>query len=613
MNGFYIYTRRAQRGLTCAPGPFVSLYPESISPDKFPEAEGAVQKGRLRMKERTRIALLLAAVGLVYGNTLWNAFTLDDDLYISRNPQVTNFSLRQLFIPPHFAPVFRPVTIGTFALNWAVEGARPFGFHVVNILLQAVVVWLLYVLLRNILGTVSPQGKMVAFVAALLFAVHPIHTEAVASIAGRSELLAAGFLIAACILHLSDREMPALGCFVLAVLSKESAVVFLPLVLVCDYANGIWKSLARYTRIAGVTVLYLGVLWKIQGGRFGQGGVARLDNPLADLPAGWRILNALRVAWKYVALQIYPRALSSDYSFNQIPVYMDWRHTLPAAAAELAVFAAWIWAIRKGRSGLVLAGGLYLAGFATTSNILRPIGTIMGERLAYLPSAGFCLLVAMGWVWLLGYVERNNRQRVLTFGLLATMLLGLSIRTIARNRDWKDDRTLIASDVIVSSNSAKMHFAKAGKYMDEGELDLARVEIQTAVLIYPDYPDALATQGVLESKFGHYQAAGAMMEKALLSSDRTNINYDYMAVNLASLYIQTDHLDGAMELLNREIAESPKYARAWANRAVVHYKRGEAAPARSDAEAALRLDPDNKQAQNVMQRLNTGSSPGSPQ
>ena len=564
-------------------------------------------------KERARVALLFAVVAVAYGNTLWNGFTRDDDLYISRNPQVTNFSLRELFVPLKFAPVFRPVTIGTFALNWAVEGARPFGFHLVNILLQGVVVWLLYVLLLNILGTLSPHGRTVAFVAALLFAVHPIHTEAVTSIVGRSELLAAGFLIAACILHLNDQEIPALVCFVLAVLSKESAVVFLPLVLICDYAIGKWKSPGRYTRIAGVTLLYLGVLWKAQGGSFGLTRISPLDNPLAALPLNWRILNSLRVAWKYVALQVYPRALSSDYSFNQIPVYMDWRHTLPAAAAALAVLAAWFWAIRKGRSGLVLAGGLYLAGFATTSNILRPIGTIMGERLAYLPSAGFCLLVAMGWVWLLGYGEERGRQRTLTIGLLVTMLIGLSIRTIARNRDWKDNRTLFASDVIVASNSAKMHFAKAGTYMDEGEFDLARVEIQTALLIYHDYPDALATGGALESKFGHYQAAGAMMEKALYSTDRGDPSYDYMAVNLASLYIQTDHLDGAMDLLNREVAESPKYARAWANRGVVHYKRGDSASARSDAETALHLDPANTQAKNLIRRLDNGTPPESPQ
>ena len=223
------------------------------------------------MRERTRIGLLFAAAALVYANALWDGFTLDDPLYITVNPQVTSLSLRGLFSLHKFAHVFRPLTFATFGLNWALAGARPFGFHLVNVLLHAAVTCLLYLLLRNILEPASPQGssqgKTVAFVAALLFAVHPIHTEAVTSIVGRSELLAAGFLLAACLFHVNDREIPALLCFVLAVLSKESAVVFLPLVLVCDYARGRWKPVLRYVSIAGVTLIYLGVFWKLQGGR----------------------------------------------------------------------------------------------------------------------------------------------------------------------------------------------------------------------------------------------------------------------------------------------------------------------------------------------------------
>ena len=94
------------------------------------------------------------------------------------------------------------------------------------------------------------------------------------------------------------------------------------------------------------------------------------------------------------------------------------------------------------------------------------------------------------------------------------------------------------------------------------------------------------------------------MERALSMSERSNPNYDFMAVNFAALLMQTNHNDGALDLLNREIAESPRYARAWSNRAVLRYKQGETAPARSDAEAALRLDPENTQAQNLLRLLN---------
>jgi len=363
-------------------------------------------------------------------------------------------------------------------------------------------------------------------------------------------------------------------------------VVFLPLLLVGDYASGKWKPRLRYALFAGVTLVYLAVLWKVQGGRFGQVAIAQLDNPLAVIPAQWRILNALRVAWKYAGLHLYPARLSCDYSFNAIPIYLDWRHTLPALLAALAVVGAWIWAVWKRRSELILAGGIYLGAFAVTANVLMPTGTILGERLAYLPSAGFCLLVALGWDWLRG------RQRTVALGALTVVVAAFGMRTMVRNRDWVDNLNLYSAGVRVSPGSAKMHADLADEYMGEGERDLAATQFQIALKIDPDYPDVLANYGLLEASKGNQDAGGRMMERAYYMSQRNNPNYDFMAVNYAALLIQTNHMDGALDVLNREIAESPAYARAWANRAVIHYKQGQGAPARADAQAALRLDPD---------------------
>jgi protein O-mannosyl-transferase len=548
------------------------------------------------MKRSLCIGLLLAAVALTYGNTLVNSFTLDDNLYISLNPQVTDASARALFTPNKISNVFRPVTFATFALNWRLGGAEPFGFHFVNLILHAGVTVLLFMLFELLLQS-SAAATEVAFAAALIFAVHPLHTEAVSSIAGRSELLAAGFLIAAWILHIEGEQIPALICFVLALLSKESAVVFLPLVLIGDYARGKWKSRQQYALLAGVTGLYLGLLWKVQGGRFGQPSVSWLDNPLASLPARWRILNALRVAWKYAALHVYPAKLSCDYSFNAIPLYLDWRHMLPALLAALAVVAAWIWAVRRRHTGLILAGGIYLVAFAVTANILMPTGSIMGERLAYLPSAGFCLLAALAWYWLRG------RQRTAAVAALTTLIAAFGMRTIVRNRDWKNDLSLFSAAVKAVPGSAKMHSNLGVQYMNDGRLDEAGPEFEAALRIDPQYPDAISSYGLLLARMGNYQAAQVLMDRALKMSDRNNPNYDYMAVNFAAVLMQTNHLEGALNVLNQEISESPNYARAWANRAVIHYKEGQNTPARSDAEAALRLDPGNKQAQNLLHVL----------
>ena len=558
------------------------------------------------MKRPLCIGLLLAAAALAYSNTLPNSFTLDDKLYIGLNPQVTDASVRGFFALNRIASVFRPVTFATLALNWKLGGEHTFGYHLFNLLLHAGVSFMLFLLLEALLrkaspAALSPRDELVAFVAALIFAVHPIHTEAVSSIVGRSELLAAGFIFGAWFLHLKDRPLAALTCFALALLSKESAVIFLGLILLGDYARGEWKPRLRYVSIVGVTLLYLGVLWKVQGGHLGRASISMLDNPLASLPARWRVLNALRVGWKYVALHFYPAKLSCDYSFNAIPLYRDLRHTLPALFAAVILGGAWIATIWKRRSALILAGGIFLIGFAATANILVPTGTIMGERLAYLPSAGFCLLIGLGWSWL------QERQRLVALATLTAIVAVLAVRTVARNQDWRDNLSLFRASVHAVPGSAKMHSGLGAEYLMQGRIDLAGPELQAALQIDANYPDAIESYGLLQSTIGNYQGAAALMERALNMSNRENPNYDFMAVNFAGVLMQIGYMDQARDLLNREVTESPRYARAWANRAVLHYRQGDAAPARSDAETALRLDPNNAQASNLMKRLNNSA------
>ena len=542
-----------------------------------------------------QVALLLAISFAAYANSLFNGFTMDDELYILRNPQVTQHSLRLLFQPNAASNVFRPVTFATFALNWFAAGYRPFGYHLVNFLLHGAVVALLLFVLRDLLAGIV-QRDFICLSAALLFAVHPLHTEAVSSVVGRSEMLAAGFLLIAWLSHLQDRYVLTLVSFVLALLSKESAIGLLPLVFAGDYARGRLKSWARYAGLAVVTAIYLGALWKIQGGHFGAADVSVLDNSLVLLPTHLRILNAVRIAWKYIALLIFPATLSCDYSYNQIQLFADARHLLVPLVAGLLVFAAWILAIGKRNAAYIVAGAIYFVGFAATSNILTRTGTIFGERLAYFPSAGFCLLAALACAWL------ASRRRSAAIGLVALIAVALAVRTVVRNRDWHNNGTLYTAAADAVPNSAKIRTFRGIILLGANDFDRSRSDLQTALSIYPEYPDAVEAMGLLEARSGNAPKALPIMQKAVEMSDRKDIDYDYRAVNLAALEIQMGRLDDAMKLLNREIAESPGYSRAWSNRAVLHLKLGQLAEAREDALAALQIDPANAQALNVLNR-----------
>jgi tetratricopeptide (TPR) repeat protein len=564
-------------------------------------ANAAHHAATLAPKLSLQIALLLGVTLLIYANSLPNGFTMDDELYIQRNPQIKQHSFRLLFQPNAASNIFRPVTFATLALNWIVAGYKPFAYHLVNLLLQAAVVVLLLVLLRKLLEGAASH-EFICFAAAMLFAVHPIHTEAVSSIVGRSELLAAGFLLAAWLFHLQDRYILALLSFALALLSKESAIGLLPLALAGDYAKGKLKPWTRYAGIATLTLVYIGALWKVQGGHFGAASVSVLDNPLTLLPAGLRILNAVRIAWKYIGLLIFPATLACDYSYNQITLFANWQHLLFPMLGAITVAALWIWMVWKRSAGFLLAGAIYFTGFAATSNILTRTGTIFGERLAYLPSAGFCLLAAMLFAWLV------RRQRIVGLALLALAIGTSSVRTVARNRDWKDNASLYIAAADAVPNSAKMRTFRGIVYMGRGQLERSRADLQAALRINPEYPDAIEAMGLLELRGDNQQAALDHLQRALQVSAPGDFDYDYRAANLTALQIQMGKLDDAMKLLNRRIAESPDYSRLWSNRAALRLKLGEAAGAREDARRALRLDPNNLQARNVLDH----SAPGSP-
>jgi len=150
-----------------------------------------------------------------------------------------------------------------------------------------------------------------------------------------------------------------------------------------------------------------------------------------------------------------------------------------------------------------------------------------------------------------------------------------------------------------------MHNAIASQYAQRGKIEDARAEFQTALRIYPDYPEALESFGLLESNMGYEQESRRLLEAALSLAQKGSVKYDFAVVNLAAQYAKLGDNDHALKLLDQDILDSPNYARAWANRAVIRYKSGQLAYARSDAETALRLDPANSQAQALLSLLNS--------
>jgi len=227
-----------------------------------------------------------------------------------------------------------------------------------------------------------------------------------------------------------------------------------------------------------------------------------------------------------------------------------------------------------------------------------PTGTIMVERVAYLPSAGFCLLLALIWDFL------EKRKRVLAWVVLIVLVAALGTRSAIRNRDWRDDFSLFSADVRTVPGSARAHVNLGIEYLHRNQVDQAIAEIQTGLQIYPTFPSGLENYGLLQSRLGRDEEALELFRRALSAVSADYFERDFMEVNLAAQLMKLGQYEEASKLLNQTIAESPNYSRAWSNRAVICFRRGDFASARADAQTALRLDATNAQAESLLKALN---------
>ncbi len=458
----------------------------------------------LRSAPGRALAVALFAVAL-YAAALGNAFALDDVPLIRDNPFVRNLAnVPRFFVSDYWAPrldagLYRPLTTTSYALNFALGGGAPFGYLLVNLLLHGACAALLLLWLERLTGQ-----ALFATSAALLFAAHAVHAEVLANAAsGRPELLATALCLLALYLDAPRRDAPrrsvAAGlCFGLALLCKESAITVLALPPLVDALyvprgagglRGVWRERATaYMAWASVAVAYLGV----RVIALDEGGILAaertIDNPLVALDPLWRWLNALRVALRYGALLLAPLELSYDRSFDAIPLatsLADPRLWLDLGIA-LLVAGALLWGARRSRE-VALGAAFALVTFSVVSNTVLPIGTILGERLLYLPSVGFCILLA---ALLVGAARRVAPRRVAPAVALATALLALAhgARGVQRVLDWRSENGLYVHDLSVMPGSVKIQSNAGAAYAELGRHEEALACFERAIAIAPDFP-----------------------------------------------------------------------------------------------------------------------------
>jgi Flp pilus assembly protein TadD len=423
----------------------------------------------------------------LYANTFGHRFAFDDLVVVQAN----KFTRQGLAGIPKILTTFywagywdyntglyRPLSLIGFAIQWQFFQDAAAWYHVVSVLLYGTTILLLFSTLRRLLSKYSP---IAAFVATLIFAAHPTHTEVVANVKSQDELLC--FIFALLTVHfiLKSVDGPSRknvyfsgACFFLALLAKEGALVFLgaiPLMLYFFRDMEVNAIVRKMVPLAVVSALWF-VLhqWVTHGNAPPIHAYGLDDNSLVGAGTfGEREATAFYMMGRYMLLLIFPHPLSYDYSYNEIPIvsFASAKAVVPLlVCAALAVFAV----MELKKKSLVSFGILFFfITISMTSNLIVLIGATMADRFLYVPSLGFCIIVTYFWIRFLhvpggkkAWLGFANPKFVPVYVLLALY----SYKTITRNMDWYDNLSLFMTDVQSSPGSARTHYNAGTEMLD---------------------------------------------------------------------------------------------------------------------------------------------------
>lgn len=490
--------------------------------------------------------ILFVLVFLPYSNIFYNQFVYDDGFQVVDNPYAHSFKyLPRIFTTTVWSFLgaqgisnyYRPMMTLGYLLTYQVAGLVPLCFHLVNILLEAIAVWLVFAILRRL------SGDRVAFVAAGLFALHPIHSEAVDWIAAVTDLELAVFYLGAFLLYvkLPEAKHKSLSiaamctCFALALLSKEQAMTLPVLATLFEYfyrddrrATTPKEKLSRYGALWIVAALYLALRFVIMGG---------LASVIMRPTLSWYEtgLSAVALLGAYMGKLIWPSRLSPFYVFQASQHFTDAKVLLGLAGIALcAILFAALWK----RSHIVSFAPVWF--FLPLGPVLNarwmPAG-VFGERYLYLPSIGFCWLVAWGAVqiWSAGRpsVPRFVSQAVPA--LLCLLALAYGVKTISRNRVWSDDETLYRNVLETQGDTSLMRANLGSIAFHQGNVDLAERDWQDALATAPTNLHAMDSLALVRRLQHRYAESLDYSQRALRIRPDDSFGHINLAVTLSEL------------------------------------------------------------------------------
>ncbi len=499
--------------------------------------------------------------------------------------------------------------------------------HVVNVLLYILSAVFLLQLLRDYIfkyaNLTFVNYKDLAFFATLLFLVHPIHTEVVANVKSRDEILSLLFMILTFIyvFKYTDSKKSqdlylGLSFYFLALLSKEwgiTLVAIIPMMFFIFKKYSIPQSIKASLPYFAVAAFYMMLRYKFVGAGK-QGEITEvLNNPFVFATALEAKATHIFILLKYIRLLIFPHPLSADYSWKTIP-YNNFGDALVWVSLMVHTFIVYyFFKFLKNRNWMAFALAFYLFHLFMISNLLMPIGATMGERLVYHSSLGFVMIAAYGILFLLyQFIKSENARKVFYVTIILALIIPMSYKTIDRNPDWETDNILFMHDawvvpnsVLANGNSGKafIEYAQKDSVNRLALLDSAIYHLEKAVTLHPKYVNGYLNLGLAyfqKRDLDKAEQYWGLARKYFPSHPFFRQSYDPALANAlverARQEGQKGNIPKAIEFMSRALHYDSTSAQTWYHYGGANYSVGNVKEAYRGWSKCLQLDPSNVEA-----------------
>jgi tetratricopeptide (TPR) repeat protein len=546
------------------------------------------------------ISFLCFSPSLFYPFLNW-----DDQLYVLNNPMVRDLSLRTIgqMFTTSFDGHYHPLIMLSFAIDYAIAGNHPLWFHLVNLLLHAANTCLVFLIIRKI-GT----NPLIAFLAALLWALHPLSTEAVVWVTARKDVLFGLFFLASllCYLYYLDRSekkyyLLSLVFMLLSAFSKEQAAFLAPSLLVFDFLKG-RKLLSKKVILEKIPffvialVFGLAVIWAQKE----TGYIKPLNG--ADVSFANRLLLGSFGFIMYIFKWLVPYGLSAYY-----PYPFDALKAAPALyyLSLLIIPLMILLLFYLPRKNKIIAAGLwfFVINIFVMLRFLQanPGDFYIADRYMYISSLGLILLISALPSVKIIQQKINAKIIAVLFVLLIAASLAL---TLSRSMVWKDSISLLNDILEKHPNAYTALNCRGDIFLEEGKIDAALSDFNRAVALNAGNDRAFANRGRARAMSGDIEGALQDLNRAVSLAPRDPLNY----INRGVARDLKGDTEGALQDQNEAIRINPGLADAWLNRGKVYGHTGNFSAAIADFNKVLQMMPDNADAYIALAAAKSASS-----